>query len=289
MNVTYKISEVVKSDSFSNSTLAEKPAFPYHVSMGGHFCCGSSYFTARDTFQHSLLLYTLEGCGEIQYRGKTVLLPPRTMALLDSKYAHRYGSAPKEHWEFLWLHFEDFSPVSFADYLWEREIFLMSVPKDSVQEFYQELKMISLEATPPGAMRMSQQVSTFFTRWGMYNYNRLFPLPASKEYLIRKAQEYMQEHFNLEVTLDEVARWCSVSKYYLIRIFREALGITPHQYLLRIRMGQAKLLLMSTTDTVADISQQVGFSSAGSFIAVFKKMEGLTPSGFRNAGRGVRE
>lgn len=64
MSVTYKHSEVVKSDSFSNSTLVEKPVFPYRVSMGGHFCCGSSYFTARDTFQHSLLLYTLEGCGE---------------------------------------------------------------------------------------------------------------------------------------------------------------------------------------------------------------------------------
>lgn len=165
----------------------------------------------------------------------------------------------------------------------------MSVPKDSAQEFYRELKMISLESTSPGSMRMSQQVSAFFTRWGMYNYNRLFPVPESREHLLRKAREYMQEHFSSEVTLDEVARWCSVSKYYLIRIFREALGITPYQYLLRIRMGQAKLLLLSTADTVTDIGQQVGFSSAGSFISVFKKMEGLTPSGFRNAGRGVEE
>lgn len=77
--------------------------------------------------------------------------------------------------------------------------------------------------------------------------------------MLRKAREYMQQHFSSEVTLDEVARWCSVNKYYLIQIFREALGITPYQYLLRIRMGQAKLLLLSTADTVADIGQQVGF------------------------------
>lgn len=61
--------------------------------------------------------------------------------------------------------------------------------------------------------------------------------------------------------------------------------MTPHQYLLQVRIGHAKLLLVSTERTVAETGEVVGFSGCSIFIEAFKKHTGQTPLEFRNAGK----
>lgn len=284
MNQECNLTEVDGLEYLSPSAIPKNNTFPYQLTAGGHFRCGGSYFTARDNFQDSLLLYTCQGCGEITYRNATYSLPAGTMVLLDGKYAHRYGTGGAESWEFIWMHYRDYSPVSIADYLFERNVLIQQVPPDEAKEFYRSSKEISAGTMPLGPMQLSQLLSTFLTKWGTFNYNKQFPVPESREHLIQKAQEYIREHFASEVTLDELAAWCSVSKYYLIKIFRKTIGMTPHQYLLHVRISHARVMLLSTSDTVASIGEAVGFPNTSSFIAVFKKLEGTTPLGVRNLG-----
>lgn len=61
--------------------------------------------------------------------------------------------------------------------------------------------------------------------------------------------------------------------------------MTPHQYLLQVRVGKAKLLLLSTERTVGEIGNLTGFSGSSLFIEAFKKQTGQTPLEFRNAGK----
>lgn len=283
MNLKCNVTEVEALEALVFSAFPQKNPFPYQVTAGGHYRCGSSYFTERDSFSESLLLYTCKGCGKIIYRDATWSLPAGAMVLLDGKYAHWYGTAGAEAWDFIWLHFRDLSLVSLADYLFERGVFLQQVPLEEAQALYRSVNDISSEVLRLGTMRLSQLLSSFLTRWGSYSYNRQFSIGEGREQLIRRAQEYIQEHFASEVTLDALASWCSVSKYYLIKLFRKAIGMTPHQYLLHVRISQARLMLLSTSDTVASIGEAVGFSDTSSFIAAFKRIEGTTPLGVRNA------
>ena len=56
------------------------------------------------------------------------------------------------------------------------------------------------------------------------------------------AQDYMQTHFQEAVSLEKLGAICGVSKFYLIKLFGKWTGMTPHQYLLQVRIGKAKIL-----------------------------------------------
>jgi transcriptional regulator GlxA family with amidase domain len=75
------------------------------------------------------------------------------------------------------------------------------------------------------------------------------------------ARRYMEEHFAEDLHVDDVAREAAISTSQLIRLFKRQLGTTPHSYLLRYRITQAKELLAETTLPVATIARQVGFAS----------------------------
>jgi AraC-like DNA-binding protein len=77
-----------------------------------------------------------------------------------------------------------------------------------------------------------------------------------------------------------VAREVGISPYHFIRQFDAVFGETPHRYRTRQRIERAKLLLARGT-SVTDVCMEVGFSSVGSFSALFTRWAGVAPSQFR--------
>jgi len=80
----------------------------------------------------------------------------------------------------------------------------------------------------------------------------------------------------------EVARRVSLSPYHFIRVFGALYGDTPHQFRTRVRLDRAKELLARGT-SVTDTCVKVGFSSLGSFSALFTRWTGAPPSAYRRS------
>lgn len=97
---------------------------------------------------------------------------------------------------------------------------------------------------------------------------------------IVKAKLFIDRHFDEAIKLHDIADTASFSRYHFIRLFKSIYGLTPHHYLTKVRIQHARLML-AAGDAVADVSNAVGFESTTSFTAVFKKLTGFTPSGFR--------
>jgi AraC-like DNA-binding protein len=98
------------------------------------------------------------------------------------------------------------------------------------------------------------------------------------------ARERLADQLEDGPDLRELGRVAGVSPHHLLRVFRRAFGETPHQYLTRRRIEQAKAALRagrSVTDTCFD----VGFSSLGSFSARFRRLVGVAPIAYQ---RGIR-
>ncbi|NOU70390.1 helix-turn-helix domain-containing protein [Paenibacillus sp. LMG 31458] len=74
-----------------------------------------------------------------------------------------------------------------------------------------------------------------------------------------------------------------ITPWYISKIFKEQLGIGILDYMNRIRIDQAKLLLNEQNRSLADIAQEVGYSDVTTFGRIFKKMEGITPGKYKNA------
>jgi AraC-like DNA-binding protein len=84
-----------------------------------------------------------------------------------------------------------------------------------------------------------------------------------------------------ESALPDVARELGMSPFRLLRQFKAVFGLTPHEFRTAARMERAKALLRSGDRTVTEVCFEVGFSSVGSFSALFTRHVGVSPSRFR--------
>jgi AraC family transcriptional regulator len=94
-------------------------------------------------------------------------------------------------------------------------------------------------------------------------------------------EDYLRSHIGSPVSIDDLAQLAGLSRFHLIRSFRDAFGATPYQYFLRLRMNEARRLLTATTLPVAQVATKVGFSSSTQFVKMFRAMEGVTPGSLR--------
>lgn len=102
---------------------------------------------------------------------------------------------------------------------------------------------------------------------------------------LRRAKDLADRHFAEPITLDDLARVAACSRWHLVRVFKEAYGETPGDYLSRRRIERAMELLRETDMSVTDVCNAVSFSSLGTFSRRFRALVGSSPSQYRRAAR----
>lgn len=112
---------------------------------------------------------------------------------------------------------------------------------------------------------------------------RLFD-PATFSRLSR-ARDYLAASYRDRVTLPLAATHACLSPFHFNRLFAEAFGETPHEFVTRVRMDEAKRLLLAENHSVTDICFDLGYESLGSFSLKFRSMTGLPPAEFRRQAR----
>lgn len=93
--------------------------------------------------------------------------------------------------------------------------------------------------------------------------------------------DYIARRYTSDLALSEVADHYHLSESHTSRLIKEHLGISFKDYLIQLRMRQAKTLLRETDQKVADIADMVGYKNVNTFIRVFKAATGKTPGKFR--------
>ena len=99
--------------------------------------------------------------------------------------------------------------------------------------------------------------------------------------LIRQALEILRTSLDGNVSLDDIARRCNVSRSHFYQVFRQELGCTPHEWLVRTRLEQARALLRRPGLSLADIAAQCGFADQSHFTRAFGRRFGLSPGRWR--------
>jgi len=93
--------------------------------------------------------------------------------------------------------------------------------------------------------------------------------------------DYMQENFQRQVYLAELAELAQLSEYHFCRMFKQSLAQTPQAYLLAIRIEQAKLRLNKREHSIAEVALLCGFANQSHLGRYFKKLVGLSPRQYR--------
>ncbi len=105
---------------------------------------------------------------------------------------------------------------------------------------------------------------------------------------IRYAQEFIRKNYNKSISLKDISREIFLSPKYFSRVFKEKTGKTFNEYKLSLRIETAKILLKKYSYTVSEIAFKVGYQDPESFMKMFKKFLGFTPSEYRTHNQGIK-
>ncbi|MBI3876964.1 MAG: helix-turn-helix transcriptional regulator [Verrucomicrobia bacterium] len=109
------------------------------------------------------------------------------------------------------------------------------------------------------------------------------PAPPSGDRVVSAVEHHLRQHFGEELRMEEVARQLGLSRARLFELFKRGTGMTPNDYLLRVRVHKARELLASTAKSVTTIAFDAGFGSSQYFSTVFRRYTGQTPLAYRKA------
>lgn len=98
---------------------------------------------------------------------------------------------------------------------------------------------------------------------------------------LKRVKEYIDDNYLSNITLDELAKINSVSKYSLIRQFEKQYGLSPHKYIMNLRINYAKKIIKANED-FAYVAIKSGFYDQSHFIKYFKEYTGVTPMEYRS-------
>ncbi len=104
-----------------------------------------------------------------------------------------------------------------------------------------------------------------------------------------EAALWLDAHSHESVDLDSAAHSVGLSPFHFLRLFTKVLGVTPHQYLVRLRLRRAARLLADDARSVTDIALDIGFADLSNFVRTFHRAAGVSPRGFRQMAKAERK
>ena len=250
----------------------------------------------HDNFE---MVYMKKGRASFEINGEPVPIGPNDIIIIKPEQYHKFIVESEAGCEFIVLNFkfenrtsEEFSEVSLHDFLHfvqSREagayISLKVSQKNEIitllnrilrerqsneieSDFLSHLLVLELFALLSRALKME------------WENNFREKSPKLRE-LIRISVNYIHNHFERNISLDDIARYVFLSPGYFIRAFKEETGQSPISYLIKIRIDRAMEMLADTDDKIIDIALAVGFSNQQRFNEMFKKLVHMTPMQYR--------
>ena len=98
---------------------------------------------------------------------------------------------------------------------------------------------------------------------------------------LRRVTDYIAANYDHEIKLAELAQVAGLSSFHFAREFKRTTGITPHQYLIKYRVEQAKSLLAQDDLPLIEVGLRSGFTHQSHFTRLFRRITGTTPHSYR--------
>lgn len=264
----------------SNNAISQE--FPLYLTTAGHVEAQQPFFTTRSGRNDCQLIYTRSGTANFTYKGATGIATPGSLVLINCMEMHDYRTVSAEPWIYDYIHFSGSAIKNYEPYLLDTLHVVKCRDIEVLDNTFHVLATKQLRSDILSCSRGLMLISTLLN--AMMEAREMPELPADSMYqALFPAVQYIRERYYENIPVEKLGELCCLSKYYFIRSFRQAIGASPHQYLIKVRINAAKKLLVETRLSIEQISAKVGFSNYSCFVTQFKRLTNVSPSEFRNA------
>ncbi|WP_245833174.1 AraC family transcriptional regulator [Oceanobacillus timonensis] len=248
----------------------------YYVINSGKYYSTKKYQVKREELASFLFIYIKEGQFYLQYKGRSFIVPENSFIFLDCQYPHMY-KANTNNTRFDWFHFSGNSSKEYFDLLYSKNGCVYELYDDHILISYMEriIKMMEQD-------NMEEHLASIYIQQILYELNQYSNLSNQlMENKIKQAIAFIEDVFQKDIKLDDIANHVYLSPYYFSRMFKKLMDSSPIQYLINYRVNHAKKLLHHTNLSIEEIAVECGFNSTSHFITTFKKNVNISPKQFR--------
>ncbi len=243
---------------------------------------GGDWHSSPHSHQCTELFYVVGGTGGFQIENDVFQVKVHDLVIVNPNVQHTETSWNSAPLEYIVLGVEGLE-LSYSEEMDARYFALnFKAPGNSVLTCMR-MMLSEVEQKKPGADSVCQNLLQVLIIQLMRETN---VSPEKTVQATRRecaaAKWYIDSHFKEKISLELLAKVVGVNKYYLSHTFAEEYGISPIKYLTEKRIDESRYLLRSTDLPFGRIVQMLGFSSPSYFAQMFRRIEGVSPSEYRD-------
>lgn len=221
------------------------------------------------------IVYLLEGTMEVEYQGTTHILKAGGFVFYPPNVPHRYRDFSETNRA--WVHF---SGQAIPEILQETNLtggVYQLAPSTQLKNLF--VQLVAVHNSSPEVSTEKAILLTILYQLGQQSIGK-----SDGTHQLDKCAAYLAEHYDAELSVQELAEMCCLSQSRFLFLFKERFGVPPKEYQTRLRIQSGKLLLSTTKLTVSDIGTMVGYEDPLYFSRIFKKYTGMSPRSYRQKG-----
>ena len=233
------------------------------------------------------IIYIAAGKGHFILDGKEVIVPAGSMVLFQPKQVQDYFYLGKDKTQVWFVHFTGREVRNILRHY--------EIPTDGyilhtgISREYEDLFRRMRDELVRCSWGYEEMLTYLFRELLMTMHRRMTEnAPRVSGFIqdeIDRARVYFDEHYNEEISIEQYAGSRNMSTSWFNRSFRSAVGTSPMQYILDVRIRNAQTLLETTDYSVTSIAALVGYENPMYFSRLFRKAKGLSPSKYRKTFR----
>ncbi|HBP38975.1 MAG TPA: AraC family transcriptional regulator [Clostridiales bacterium] len=237
---------------------------------------------------HYLIHFILAGCGIFQSEGQTRSLAAGQGFLICPEQTAFYQADQENPWHYVWI---GFNGSRAAEYLHLAGLSVRSpvfgqpgLPDGSAARGCFTAMAAALAQKRGRDLHLLGQLHLLLA--GLAEENTTPPADedqlSRREWYVRQAADFLAMNYSRQISINGLARQIGLDRSYFGVLFREQAGVSPQQYLLRLRMEKAAGLLARSSLPVSTVARSVGYEDPLLFSRMFRKVRGQTPSEYRS-------
>ncbi len=253
---------------------------PLRISRFGITHPNENYYIKREPSPCFIIEYVVSGYGYLEINDQKYRVGPGDTYIIHPGDFCTYYADKDEPYQKYWINFA--TGFFFTEVLKAYDVNDRVIRGMDLSEFFNELfNLEKLYITNDDlCIPISKLVFNAIMEIALYKKNNI---TLNAVDVACKVKFLLDNSTTTHITIDDIAKKCFRSKNDITRQFKKKYNTTPYNYLIGLRIGKAKHLLVNSNKTLAEIANHLCFSSEYHFSKIFKSKVGISPGGFRKS------
>ncbi len=272
------ISSIFKNDVYIDLTL-----YQY-----GWQKCNPLHSCGPRKKNHFLFHYVISGKGKLTTKDnvsgtKIYNLEENTGFIIFPEQVAFYSADEENPWEYAWLEFDGIKITEILNTINLTKDYPIYIPKnlDLAKNIKDEILYI-VNNSMETSLNLIAHLYLFFDYLIKGTITKRDNFGGKlKDFYIREAIAFIEQNYQNDITIEDIANWCNLNRSYLTKLFKKDKNISLQQFLIKYRMSKACEKLKMTSLSIKDIGESIGYSNQLNFSRAFKNEFGISPSNYR--------